>query len=142
MIRFLHHPVNRLSVLCVSLATAAPFFGEAETEILSNRNPEPWLEARLDDLLPRLNQEEELRLLSGLNFTTFPIERLGVPAKQWRTYQGNFKVEIRASSRTFARRPDSPSPPTSPSRCRTPKIGRTPWPQASQASRDNQPSRS
>jgi hypothetical protein len=129
--------MNRLPALCVLLVTAAPFVGKVETETLPYQNPKLSVEDRLDDLLPRLTHEEQLRLLSGLNFTTCPIERFVVTANQRRTDQGNYNVEIGAPSRTSARTLDFPLPPTPPSRCRNRKIGRNPWSQFTRASRNN-----
>ena len=44
------------------------------------KNADAPLEARISDLFGRLTQTEKLSLLSGTDFTTQPIPRLGVPA--------------------------------------------------------------
>ena len=43
------------------------------------QNPKAPLEARVNDLFQRLTPEERLSLLSGTDFTTQPIPRLGIP---------------------------------------------------------------
>ena len=50
----------------------------AQTPVYTD--PQAPLEARVNDLMGRLTQDEKLSLLSGTGFTTQPIPRLGIPA--------------------------------------------------------------
>lgn len=52
---------------------------QAEPTIPVYKNPAAPVEARVNDLLPRLTLQEKLELLEGTGFATKPIERLGIP---------------------------------------------------------------
>lgn len=64
----------------VLIAIAAlPLGARAQTPPIY-KDPKAPLEKRVDDLFARLTPDEKISLLSGTDFTTQPIPRLGVPA--------------------------------------------------------------
>lgn len=76
---------SRISGASVALTAALCFIpsgalpsGLRQTPVY--RNPKAPLEARVKDVMSRLSLEEKLSLLSGTEFTTQPIPRLGIPA--------------------------------------------------------------
>ncbi|MBV9851266.1 MAG: glycoside hydrolase family 3 C-terminal domain-containing protein [Armatimonadetes bacterium] len=70
-------PLFVLLTLSALLSVAPQAFGQG-TPVY--RDPQAPLEARVSDLFGRLTQDEKLSLLTGTDFTTTPIPRLGVPA--------------------------------------------------------------
>ena len=64
-------------VLAAFFCAASQTFGQA---VPAYQDPKAALEDRVGDLFGRLTQDEKLRLLTGTDFTTTPIPRLGIPA--------------------------------------------------------------
>lgn len=66
-------------IACVSFVLLTALHARAQG-IPVYQNATAPLEARVNDLMGRLTQDEKLSLLSGTGFTTQPIPRLGIPA--------------------------------------------------------------
>ncbi len=68
---------QRLFGVCALFLTAAHGWAQSGPAYQDTKAP---LEARVNDLMGRLTQDEKLSLLSGTAFTTQPIPRLNIPA--------------------------------------------------------------
>ncbi|MEW6456644.1 MAG: glycoside hydrolase family 3 C-terminal domain-containing protein [Acidobacteriota bacterium] len=63
-----------LSIFLISL------YSSQNGKILLYKNPELFMENRVEELLKRMTLEEKITLLSGKGFETNPVERLGIPS--------------------------------------------------------------
>lgn len=71
--------MHRIIPAILFVLGALPLGARAKTTPLY-KDPHAPLEKRVDDLFSRLTPDEKISLLSGTDFTTQPIPRLGVPA--------------------------------------------------------------
>jgi len=84
------------AVLIIAFSIMACPFSNAQTPVY--KNPKAPVEERTADLLRQLTLDEKLKLIGGDHFSTFAIERLGIPA--YKMTDG--PMGIRANGKTTA----------------------------------------